>query len=189
MKRGLFFYLMTFSAALRIKAQEAIYDTTSNVKFERSSGTKGRRTRDIAAEYSKTAIGIFHGKLKQLTNKEIVIQNEADQIVSIRRSHRTKFLRNDERIRPTDIDLGTPVTVDATEENSVSLVALNVSVDTSATTMNTSAPFGKGREAGDDIGSPHLGSVPESASPRNTPARNQFGTLTEAACRLSATKR
>jgi len=189
MKRSLFFSLMTFSAVLRIEAQEAIYDTTSNVKFERSSGTKGMRTHDRAAEYYKTAIGIFQGKLKQLTNKEIVIENQANQIVSIRRSHRTKFLRNDEPIRPTDIDLDTPVTVEATEESSVNLVALNVSVDTSARKMNTSAPFGTGREAGDDIDSPHLGSVPESASPRNTPARNQSGTLTEAACRLSATKR
>jgi hypothetical protein len=140
MKRSLFFSLLTFSAVLRIGAQEAIYNTTSNVKFERSSGTKGMRTHDIAANYSKTAIGIFLGKLKQLTNKEIVIENQANQIVSIRRSHRTKFLRNDERIRPTDIDLDTPVTVDATEPSSVSLVALNVSIDTSATKMNTSAP-------------------------------------------------
>ena len=109
------------------------------------------RARDTAANYSKTAIGIFHGKLKQLTNKEIVIENQANQIVSIRRSHRTKFLRNDERIRPTGIDLDTPVTVDATEESSVNLVALNVSIDTSATKMNTSAPFGTGREPGDHL--------------------------------------
>jgi hypothetical protein len=128
MKRSLFFSLMTFSMLLRIEAQEAIYDTTSNVKFERSSGTKGR-TRDRAAKSYKTAIGVFHGKLKQLTNKEIVIQNQANQIVSIRRSHRTKSLRNNEPIRPTYIDLDTPVTVAATEESSVSLVALNVSVD------------------------------------------------------------
>lgn len=156
MKRRLLFCLVTLSAVLRLEAQEAIYDTTSNVKLERSSATKRMRTHDRAAEYYKTAIGIFHGKLKQLTNKEIVIENQADQIVSIRRSHRTKFLRNDERIRPTDIDLDTPVTVEATEDSSVSLVALNVSVDTSATKMNTSAPFGTGREPGSHVDSPHL---------------------------------
>jgi hypothetical protein len=123
------------------------------------------RPHDRAAEYYKTAIGIFHGKLKQLTNKEIVIENQADQIVSIRRSHRTKFLRNDERIRPKDIGLDTPVTVEATEDSSVSLVALNVSVDTSATKMNTSAPFGTGREPGDHVDSLHL--EPQSVRLRN----------------------
>jgi hypothetical protein len=165
MKRSLLFSLMTLSVVLRIQAQEAIVDATSSVKSERSSGTKGMRTRDRVAKCYKTAIGIFHGKLKQLTNKEIVIENQANQIVSIRRSHRTKFLRNDEPIRPTDIDLDTPITVEATEESSLSLVALNVSVDTSATEMNTSTPFCTGREPGDHIDSSHL--EPQSVHLRN----------------------
>ena len=81
----------------------------------------------------KAAAGIFRGKLKQLTKKEIVIENDSKQMVSIRRSHKTKFLRNNMEIKSSDIDLETPVTVDATESASVSLLAVNVSVDTRPT--------------------------------------------------------
>jgi len=80
--------------------------------------------------YYKTAAGIFRGKLKLLNNKEIVIENDSKQMVSIRRSHKTKFLRNNLQIKPSDIDLETPVTVDTTESASVSLLAVNVNVDT-----------------------------------------------------------
>jgi hypothetical protein len=79
--------------------------------------------------YYKTAAGIFRGKLKLLNNKEIVIENDSKQMVSIRRSHKTKFLRNNLEIKPSEIDLETPVTIDATESASVSLLAVNVSVD------------------------------------------------------------
>ncbi len=74
--------------------------------------------------------GSFHGKLKDLTGKEITIQTEDDQIVSIHRSHKTKFYKGTEEIKPSDIDLETPVTVDAKEEVDLSLTAVSVTVDT-----------------------------------------------------------
>jgi hypothetical protein len=125
MKRSLFFSLIALSATLRVEPQTAIHDTSSNVKFGRSSGAKDRGTRDGSGKLYKIAIEIFHGKLKQLTDKEIVIENQSNQMVSIRRSHKTKFLR----IHPSDIDLDTPIIVEVKEEKR-SLAALNVSVDT-----------------------------------------------------------
>jgi hypothetical protein len=83
--------------------------------------------------YYKAAAGIFRGKLKLLNNREIVIENDSKQMVSIRRSDQTKFLRDNLQIKPSDIDLETPVTVDATESASVSLLAVNVSVDSRPT--------------------------------------------------------
>jgi len=74
--------------------------------------------------------GSFHGKLKQLSNKEITIQTDDDQVVSIHRSRKTKFLKGTQSIKPSDIDLETPVTVDATEEVDLSLTAVSVTVDT-----------------------------------------------------------
>jgi hypothetical protein len=74
--------------------------------------------------------GSFHGKLKDLTGKEITIQTEDDQIVSIHRSRKTKFLKGTAEIKPSDIDLETPVTVDAKEEVDLSLTAVSVTVDT-----------------------------------------------------------
>jgi len=73
--------------------------------------------------------GSFHGKLKELTGKEIVIETDDDQIVSIHRSRKTKFLKGSETIKPSDIDLETPVTVQASESVDLSLTAVSVTVD------------------------------------------------------------
>ena len=135
MKRLLFFFSMTLIVVLRVEAQ-GIYDITSNAKSVRNSWTGSTGAGSRAGKVSDTAIGVFHGTLKELTKKEIVIENESKQIVSIRCSQKTQFLRNNEPIRPTDIDLDTSITIEAIEKRSSSLVALNVSIDTSATKAN-----------------------------------------------------
>lgn len=78
----------------------------------------------------KGVAGSFHGKLKDLTGKEITIETDNDgQILSIHRSHKTKFFKGTQPIKPSDIDLGTPVTVEAKEEVDLSLSAVSVIVD------------------------------------------------------------
>jgi hypothetical protein len=74
--------------------------------------------------------GSFHGKLKELSKKEIMIETEDGQIVSIHRSGKTKFLKGTQSIKASDIDIETPVTVDASEEVDLSLTARSVTVDT-----------------------------------------------------------
>ena len=74
--------------------------------------------------------GSFHGKLKNLSNKEITIETDDNQIVSIHRSRKTKFLKGTEKIKPSDIDLETKVTVEASEDVDLSLTAVSVTVDT-----------------------------------------------------------
>jgi hypothetical protein len=74
--------------------------------------------------------GSFHGKLKELTSKEIMIETDDDQMVSIHRSRKTKFLKGTQAIKASDIDIETPVTVDASEEVDLSLTAVSVTVDT-----------------------------------------------------------
>jgi hypothetical protein len=78
----------------------------------------------------KGVAGSFHGKLKDLTKKEIMIETDDDQTVSIRRTGKTKFLKGTEKIKATDIDMETPVTVDATEDIDLKLTAIDVIVDT-----------------------------------------------------------
>ncbi len=78
----------------------------------------------------KDVAGSFHGKLKDLTSKEITIETDDDQVVSIHRSRKTKFLKGTQTIKPSDIDLETPVTVDAAEDVDLSLTAVSVTVDT-----------------------------------------------------------
>jgi hypothetical protein len=74
--------------------------------------------------------GSFHGKLKELSGKEIMIETDDNQIVSIHRSRKTKFLKGTQSIKPSDIDIETLVTVDASEDVDLSLTARSVTVDT-----------------------------------------------------------
>ena len=74
--------------------------------------------------------GSFHGKLKELTSKEIMIETDDSQMVSIHRSRKTKFLKGTQTIKASDIDIETLVTVDASEEVDLSLTAVTVTVDT-----------------------------------------------------------
>ena len=78
----------------------------------------------------KGVAGSFHGKLKELTNKEVTIETDDSQVVSIHRTRKTKFLKGTQTIKPSDIDLETPITVDAAEEVDLSLTAVSVTVDT-----------------------------------------------------------
>jgi hypothetical protein len=73
--------------------------------------------------------GSFHGKLKELSSKEILIETEDEQTVSIHRSRKTKFLKGKESIKASDIDLETMVTVDASEDVDLKLTAVSVTVD------------------------------------------------------------
>jgi hypothetical protein len=81
--------------------------------------------------------GSFHGKLKELTSKEIMIETDDGQMVSIHRSRKTKFLKGTQSIKASDIDIETPVTVDASEEVDLSLTAVSVTVDTPKKTTDS----------------------------------------------------
>src|ERR1700691_5756494 len=74
--------------------------------------------------------GSCHGKLKDLTSKEITIETDDDQVVSFLRARKTKFLKGTQTIKPSDIDLETLVTVDASEDVDLTLTAVSVTVDT-----------------------------------------------------------
>ncbi len=73
--------------------------------------------------------GSFHGKLKDLSSKEIMIETDDNQTVSIHRSRKTKFLKGTQSIKASDIDLETMVTVDASEDPDLKLTAVSVTVD------------------------------------------------------------
>jgi hypothetical protein len=135
-------YVCTMTVAvigIGVEAQETVHGSASNanVHLEVCCGGKHVETgeRKVGAFY-KTAAGIFRGRVKQLNNKEIVIENDAKQMIAIRRSHQTKFLKNNQPIKSSDIDLETPVTIDAREAANVSLFAIKVSVDSPPTTTD-----------------------------------------------------
>jgi hypothetical protein len=68
----------------------------------------------------------FEGTLKLLSNKEIVIQLQSDQVLSIRRTRKTKFIENGKEIKPSDIAQGTPLAIDVKEDIDLKPLALRV---------------------------------------------------------------
>lgn len=80
----------------------------------------------------KDLAGTFRGTLKDLTNKEIVIQNDEGQTVSIRRNRKTKFLRDEREIKASQIPLDTPVTIEASQDIDLKPMALTVTADSAA---------------------------------------------------------
>lgn len=65
-----------------------------------------------------------------------MIENDTKQILSMRRSRQTKFLKNNQPIDSSDIDLETSVTIEARQAANVSLVAIQVSVDSPPATTD-----------------------------------------------------
>jgi hypothetical protein len=77
----------------------------------------------------KGVVVTFHGALKKLTKKEILIESDENQLLTMRCSRKTKFHDQDGEIKPSDIDLESRVSVDASEDVDLKLMAINVRVD------------------------------------------------------------
>lgn len=71
----------------------------------------------------------FEGTLKSLTKKEIVIQLQSEQDLTIRRNRKTKFLENEKDVKPDSIALGTPVAIDVKEDLDAKPMAVRVVVN------------------------------------------------------------
>ena len=72
----------------------------------------------------------FHGKLKEITKKEIILLNDDDQTVSIRRNAKTKFFSKDAKeVKATELETDTVVTIDVSQDNDLKPTALKVAAD------------------------------------------------------------
>jgi hypothetical protein len=95
---------------------------------------KGRRGRSSSAathpEAFKGIVVTFRGTLKKITEKEILVESGEDnhELLTFRRNKATKFLDNDAEIKPGAIDLESEVTVNASEDVDLQLMAVSLSV-------------------------------------------------------------
>ena len=71
----------------------------------------------------------FHGKLKDRDKNKIEIETDESQLVTIMLSGKTKFFKNGKEIKASLIDLETVVSVDASEDRDLSILAIAVTVD------------------------------------------------------------
>ena len=83
--------------------------------------------------YSGPAV-TFNGTVKVLTKKELIVDLDSTepsaerQSLTFRLSKKTKFLKDDKEVKPSDIEVGTHITLDATRDGDLKLSALNVMV-------------------------------------------------------------
>lgn len=93
-------------------------------------GQRGRRGTVNPTNLPAPAVS-FHGTLKALTSKEIVIQlvDEEDQTLEMRRNKKTKFLKGDKTINPIEIPEDAKLTVDVVKDPDMKLRAVAVMVE------------------------------------------------------------
>ncbi len=76
-----------------------------------------------------------------MTKKEITIDLDAEQeSLTLRRSGKTKFFKNDQEIKAADIAVGTHVTLDATRDGDQKLSALKVMIAPPAPAKASATP-------------------------------------------------
>jgi hypothetical protein len=89
-----------------------------------------------AGPYNGPAV-TFNGTVKTLTKKEVIVDLDrpdpgADpQSVTFRISKKTKFLKDDQPIKLSDVEVGAHISLDATRDGDLKLSALNVRVASS----------------------------------------------------------
>ena len=91
----------------------------------RRSGAKA----NAAPPDGKVPNPTFEGTLKMLTGKEIVLQMQSEQLLSIRRDRKTKFVENDKEIKPDGVEVGTPLAIDVKEDLDLKPLAVRVVVN------------------------------------------------------------
>ena len=97
--------------------------------------TVGRRGRTAPRQQNRvsdleTPVATFHGKLKSLTKKEVVLELGEDKSIAFHISHKTKFLKDAKPIKPAAIPAGAPVTIDGKRDLLGNVDAVTVTVDT-----------------------------------------------------------
>jgi len=108
----------------KIVAFTLILAGVSFAQYQRRSSSKANPAPPTSA-VSPT----FEGTLKSMTGKEILLQLATDQVVSIRRNHKTKFVENGKDVKPDNIKQGTPLAIDVKEDIDLKPIALRVVVN------------------------------------------------------------
>jgi hypothetical protein len=113
----------------------------------------------------------MHGTLKHMNGKVITIIGDGDQTVEIVRTHKTKFLRNGKEIKPTEIAVGSILSIDVGLFPDLSPQAINVMVDSPPIEGATPPPAKSGHSTGEMDREEPVTAEPESKPPAATPAK------------------
>ena len=78
----------------------------------------------------ETPVATFHGTVRSINKKEIVLDMPEDQSIAFHISHKTKFVKDAKAIKPAAIAAGAMVTVDGKRDLLGNVEAVTVTVDT-----------------------------------------------------------
>src|SRR5437763_423183 len=98
------YWIFTLAVAIVLPA---LASSQSGYPRTRRSGSKANPAPPSNALPTPT----FEGTLKMMTHKEVVIQLQSEQTLSIRRDRKTKFFENEKEIKPESIAVGTPLAI------------------------------------------------------------------------------
>ncbi len=73
-----------------------------------------------------TPVADFKGTLKAIDKKEILIATEGEQILTFVRTKKTKFFVGKQEVKPDELAIGEPVTVEGFKDNVGDMRAENV---------------------------------------------------------------
>lgn len=99
--------------------------STADAQYAHSRRTVPRST----PQAYKGLVVTFHGVLKKLSKKELILESDDNQLMTMRCSRKTKFHDGEEEVKSSDIDLDSRVKVDASEDSDLKMMALNVTVE------------------------------------------------------------
>ena len=99
-----------------------------------STGRQSRQTTRQRQSQGKisdleTPAATFHGTVRSISKKEIVLDLPEDQSVAFHISHKTKFMKDAKAIKPSGIAAGTPVMVDGKRDLLGNVEAVTVTVE------------------------------------------------------------
>jgi hypothetical protein len=101
--------------------------------WAQSGYPRGRRSQSNKANVTPPSGAVpnptMEGTLKMMTKKEIFLQLQSEQIVSIRRDHKTKFVEKNKEVKPDGIEVGTPLAIDVKEDLDLKPMAVRVVVN------------------------------------------------------------
>ncbi len=80
----------------------------------------------------ETPVATFQGTLRSADKKEIVLALPDDKEITFHCSRKTKFLRESKKIKPSDIPVGTEVSVEARRDVFGDVEAVSVTVPAKA---------------------------------------------------------
>lgn len=100
------------------------------MNYPTNTGRRGRtQQRQTGISPMETPVATFHGTLKSVSKKEVVLAMPEDQSIVFHFTGKTKFLKDGKPIKPSAIPTDAPLTVDGKRDLKGNVEAITVTVD------------------------------------------------------------